>query len=305
VARKTPPTVDQWKATLDDLRRWLGPVHIVFTGGEALLVPFAPELVAYGSTRGLRIEHLTHGYWLDQSRIERMARGRPWRVTISFDGVGATHDLIRGREHFFNAVATTLATLKRVRAETGQRFMIRLKTVVMDQNVGELSNIAGFAREHGLEVFYQPIEQNYNSPDDSHWFDHSPTWPKDTGRAGAAVERLIALKRQGYPIANTFHQLEVMIPYFRDPDSLRVLTQAHAAHDQPLCAALTMLQIQSNGDVRVCASQDPVGNIKDRPIHEIWRNRPRYWESGCCFDRRMSDAEKTNLALEQTQGSAR
>ena len=37
-------------------------------------VPFAPELLAYGSSRGLRIEHLTHGYWRDQSRIESMAR---------------------------------------------------------------------------------------------------------------------------------------------------------------------------------------------------------------------------------------
>ena len=33
-----------------DLRRWLGPVHIVFTGGEALLMPFASEVVAYASS---------------------------------------------------------------------------------------------------------------------------------------------------------------------------------------------------------------------------------------------------------------
>ena len=34
---------------------------------------------------------------LDQTRIEKMALGRPARVTISCDGIGATHDKIRGR----------------------------------------------------------------------------------------------------------------------------------------------------------------------------------------------------------------
>ena len=33
------PTLDQYKATLNDLRSWLGPVHVFFSGGEALLRP--------------------------------------------------------------------------------------------------------------------------------------------------------------------------------------------------------------------------------------------------------------------------
>src|SRR5271165_4271906 len=53
------PTVEQWKTLLRDLRRWLGPVEVVLTGGEALLMPFATDLVAYGSSLGLLIEHLT------------------------------------------------------------------------------------------------------------------------------------------------------------------------------------------------------------------------------------------------------
>src|SRR5450759_4326788 len=30
------PTLDQYKATLNDMRSWLGPVHVFFSGGEAL-----------------------------------------------------------------------------------------------------------------------------------------------------------------------------------------------------------------------------------------------------------------------------
>src|SRR5215467_3605025 len=85
--RENTPTLTEWKMVLNDLRRWLGPVHVVLTGGEALLNPDTVELVAYGSSIGLFIEILSHGFWEDQSRIERLALARPGRVTISFDGV--------------------------------------------------------------------------------------------------------------------------------------------------------------------------------------------------------------------------
>jgi len=295
--KESTPSVEHWKATVRDLRRWLGPVHVVFTGGEALLMPFAPEVVSYASSLGLLVEHLTHGYWLDQSRIEKLAMGRPWRVTISCDGIGATHDKIRGREHFFDTVETTIQTLLRLRREHRLGYIIRLKTVIMEHNLHEVANVARYARTHGLEVFYQPIEQNYNTPEDPRWFEHSDNWPKDRERAAAAVGELIELKRQGLPIANSEHQLEVMIPYFRDPERLLILTQSHSAHDRPLCSALTTMQIESEGDVKSCWCMDPIGNIVETPIRRIWESRPHWWESGCCFGRRMSESEKAFVGL--------
>jgi MoaA/NifB/PqqE/SkfB family radical SAM enzyme len=291
------PTIEQWKAVLRDLRHWLGPVQVVFTGGEALLVPFATDLIAYASSLGLLIEHLTHGYWLDQSRIERLALANPWRVTISLDGIGEVHDTVRGRDQFFDAVTTSISTLQQVRAQKRFGFTIRLKTVIMEQNLDSVCDAARFARERGLEVYYQPIVQNYNTVEDPRWFEHSTTWPKDPTKAVAVVERLIAMKRDGYPIANDVHDLEVMIPYFQDPDAMRVATSAHIAHEKPLCAGLITLQIQANGDVRICSKTDPIGNIKLAPIRQIWANRPCFWVSGCCMDQRMSEAERTNLGL--------
>jgi MoaA/NifB/PqqE/SkfB family radical SAM enzyme len=295
--KEATPSVDQWKTAMRDLRRWLGPVHVAFTGGEALLMPFAPEVVSYASSVGLLVEHLTHGFWLDQCRIEKMALGRPWRVTISCDGIGATHDKIRGREHFFQAVETTIQTLLRLRREHKLGYRIRLKTVIMEHNLHEVADVARYAQAHGLEVFYQPIEQNYNTPEDPRWFEHSDNWPRDRERAVAVVQELIELKGQGLPIANSEHQLEVMIPYFRDPEKLLILTQSHSAHDKPVCSALTTLQIESDGDVKSCWCMDPVGNIKSTPIRQIWESRPRWWESGCCMGRRMSEAEKAHLGL--------
>jgi MoaA/NifB/PqqE/SkfB family radical SAM enzyme len=266
---------------------------MTLTGGEALLKPFTVDLVSYGTSIGLFMEVLTHGYWSDQSRIEKLALARPWRVTVSLDGFGKTHTQIRGRDHFFEAVLATLGTLQRIRHEEKLDYVIRLKTVIMDQNLDEVGEMPRFALERGMEVFFQPIEQNYNTPEDPRWFDSSENWPRDSSKAVAVVERLIHLKRAGFPIKNGWAQLQAMISYFRNPDASRVAIQEHLAHERrQSCAALTHLQIQANGDVMNCLGLPPIGNIKRDSIRYIWESRPRSWKDGCCLARRLSPAER-------------
>ena len=289
------PDLDQWKTVLRDLRRWLGPVGVVLTGGEALLNRDTLELVAFGGSLGLCLELLTHGFWEDQTKIQRLAEARPARVTISFDGVGETHNLIRGRENFATKTGQTIQTLRQMREANSLDYNIRLKTVIMRQNLDDVANVARFAKQNGLEVFYQPIEQNYNTVEDARWFEQSPTWPDNPQKAIAVVKELCELKRAGFPIMNTLAQLEVMIPYFADPAELRVAVRSHTAHErQLLCSAMTMLQIQANGDVRPCISREAIGNIKLQPIQRIWQTRPRWWLEGCCLEERVGTVARAS-----------
>jgi MoaA/NifB/PqqE/SkfB family radical SAM enzyme len=283
--KEDSPTTPQWLKVLDELRSWLGPVSIVFTGGEALLKPYATELAAHASSRGFWLEFLTHGYWKDQARIEQLALARPSRVTISVDGIGAVHSKIRGKDDFFEQTNRTVETLVRMRnQDKSLGYRIRLKTVIMEQNLADLGAVARYASREGMAVFYQPIEQNYNTAEDPEWYLTSPTWPRDPAAAVQAVRQLIQLKRDGLHIDNSEEHFEAMIRYFLDPASLQRVTQAHIADQRrPLCAALTMLQLQSNGDVTICSHRPPVGNIKDSAVREIWSRRTRYWERGCCL----------------------
>src|SRR5215467_4268837 len=73
------PTPEQYNQVLSDLRSWLGPVHVYLSGGEALLRPYTTDVLAHGARVGLFMEMLTHGYWNDQSRIEKAALANPWR----------------------------------------------------------------------------------------------------------------------------------------------------------------------------------------------------------------------------------
>jgi MoaA/NifB/PqqE/SkfB family radical SAM enzyme len=293
--REETPSAEEWTRALSEVRTWLGPTRVGITGGEALLRPYAPELAAHGSAIGLFIEFLTNGYWKDQSRVERLARANPWRVTLSLDGLGETHDRVRGRSGFFEKTTTTVGTLKRIRAERKLGFGILLKTVLMSHNLDDACALAEYAAREGLEICYQPIEQNYDTPEDPLWFLSSGNWPADPDRAVAVVEDLLRLKRAGLPITNSTTQLEVMIPYFRDPAAWQVSTQAHTAHARKAgCAALGLIQVHANGDVKVCSAAPPVGNIREAGLREIWEGRPRWWEGGCCLERRLSAAEREN-----------
>jgi len=285
------PSLYQWRVLIADLRAWLGPVQVTLSGGEALLNRDTIELLSFGTSLGLFMELLTHGFWENQSKIESLALARPSRVTISFDGIGETHDRVRGRAGFVEKTERTIQTLKRMRKEHRLDMVIRLKTVIMRQNLEDVCDVARFAQQENLEVFYQPIEQNYNTAEDASWFTHSETWPADTEKVVVMVKELRELKRQGLPIANSPAQLDAMIPYFTDPARSRIAIQSHSAHEaRQVCSALTMLQLQANGDVIVCNSQAAIGNIKIAPIREIWQNRPRWWESGCCLERRLNES---------------
>src|SRR5262249_5998843 len=110
--RETSPSFEEWKIVLGDLRNWLGPVHVGLSGGEALLKAYTIDLVEYASSIGLFVELLSHGFWKDQEKIENLAEARPSRVTISLDGIGVTHSLIRGRDGFFEKTEKTIQTLK-------------------------------------------------------------------------------------------------------------------------------------------------------------------------------------------------
>jgi MoaA/NifB/PqqE/SkfB family radical SAM enzyme len=296
--REETPTAAEYKNTLRQIRDWLGPVHVFFSGGEAMLRPQTIELVAFGSSIGLFTELLTHGYWDDQSRIEKLAWTNPGRITVSLDGMNATHALIRGRDDFFEKTTRFLDTIARVRREARLNFAIRLKTVIMEQNLHDAHNVAHYAAAHGMEAFYQPVEQNYNTPEDEHWFEHSANWPKNAERAVETVGRLIQLKREGLPIQNSFAQLTSMVPYFRNPDALRLSVQMHEAHEKAaLCNALTNLQINPNGDVLACHGMHPIGNIRLAPLQKIWAARPTWWREGCCLERRLSEAEKSGRLI--------
>ena len=165
--KEDTPALEEWKKVLDDLRAWLGPAQVTLTGGEALLRRDTTDILRHGSELGLMMELLSHGYWPDAGRMEQVAMARPWRVTMSVDGVGEAHNLVRGKPDFWEKTSASLDTLLRMRQEASLSYNVLLKTVIMRQNLEAVTGVARFAAEKGVGVFYQPIEQNYHTDPDA------------------------------------------------------------------------------------------------------------------------------------------
>lgn len=265
------------------LRSWLGPVNFVMTGGEALLRPDAVELARHAADLGFLVEFLSNGYLLE-SAAEELACSGLNRVTISFDGTRPeTLNTVRGRDDFFERTVSGVQKLVKQRAATGADFRIWLKTVVMRGNLAELADISRLAASLGVEVCYQPIEQNYAQKYDSQWYEASDLWIEDSGKAAAAIDELARLKGDGLPIVNTESNLKVMSDYFRIPAEMMLKVRAHVSEDKaaiPVCG-VGYFEILPWGGVKICGEGEEIGNCRDMSPREIWRRRATCWREGC------------------------
>lgn len=265
-----------------ELRSWLGPCWLVITGGEALLRKDATELAAYASSLGFEVEFLTNGYMLEEA-AEGLAAAALGCVTISCDGSRReTLNMVRGREDFFERVMRGIESL--VRCRRGRKnFHIRLKTVVMKTNLAELSEIAMLADDWGVEVFYQPIEQNYAQTYNADWYRRSALWVDDSKKAKEALEELVHLKQQGLPISNPESNFIIMKDYFSYPDRLMRIVRNHAPdRESDIClSGVGYCEILPDGKMKICGEGPAIGDCRDTHPREVWRRRPTCWRDGC------------------------
>ena len=67
------------------------------------------------------------------------------------------------------------------------------------------------ATRDGVDIFYQPVEKNYNSPDDPEWYKYIENWPQDPEQAAAAVNGLIAKRASTTAIVRPTNRFRIAI----------------------------------------------------------------------------------------------
>ena len=118
-----------------------------FTGGEPLLVPWLPELVAACHAQGLLVSTLTNGWHLAE-RAPALAAAGLSQVVLSIDGTHAnTHDRFRRTPGLFDRL---LAGLRWVRSEA-PAVRLRVNTVAGPHNIGELPELWELLSREGVE----------------------------------------------------------------------------------------------------------------------------------------------------------
>ena len=129
------------------LKRADMPGRINLTGGDPLLKEGIFELIGRARKLGMLVGILGNPGHLDLETARRLRKAGIFRYQLSIDGLGPTHDSIRGRPGHFEETLEGLDILKRAGLPSVVMFTLS------KENASELSSVAELAAEKGVRVF--------------------------------------------------------------------------------------------------------------------------------------------------------
>ncbi len=278
-------------------------------GGEAMAYAGFRELVEDVAATVSRpiLSISTNGTLIDEEWAERMVRLPFCTVTVSIDG-GTPETYARLRRGA--RLEEVLGNVRRI-----QRWKEKLASqlpvldsffVVMRSNFREIPRYMDLMHEHGfLDVALQTMDITGENAS------REPSLEQDEAIADPAeVRELYALMREVVPkgrarfrmirtsgLTSLFESQGLDAAFLREQSEGLYPNGEDLVPREPAEASLcpnpwTTLFVAENGDVHLCFLSEPVGNLYETPLAEIWNSpralakrsrmiRGRYLESGC------------------------
>ncbi len=270
---RTELTADEWIATLADLKAFLGPFHINFSGGEPLLRSDLPRILNFCRDHGIHAGLTTSGVLLRDRQAEELVEARLFNLCVSLDGVRAqTHDRQRGVPGVFDKAVRAIGLMRDHADKAGLSVPIIIKPTVSALNLGEMPALVSFAESLGCSVLFQPV---------SDWgtAETQALWIRDPAELQAIAGELIAMKAAGQAILNTAEQIRDWARHFAgEPVPM-------SAGSVRCSVGLDTLIIHADGELLNCYQWPALGNVRDGPIRDTWRgeasNHQRAEALGC------------------------
>jgi radical SAM protein with 4Fe4S-binding SPASM domain len=143
---------EQCQGVVDDLAQY-GVPAVLLSGGEPLIHPRFFDLAGYARGKGLRLTLSTNGTLIDRDAAQRLKDIGFSYVGISLDGIGATHDHFRGKPGAFDKTVTAFRHCKAV----GQKVGLRL--TLSSHNIADLDRILDFIEAEDIDrvCFYHLV----------------------------------------------------------------------------------------------------------------------------------------------------
>ncbi len=258
--------IEDWKHFITSLEKsWGSAIRLHFAGGEPLLKKGMTDLLGFAHSKGFRTFIVTNGYLVDGTVARELVRSGVEGISISLDSLDPdTHDALRGKRDAFSHAMQAIDYL----AADGAKG-IAILSVIMGANLDHIARLAQWAQDsdHISSIYFQAISQPIATEKDNRWFEKDEfkfLWPEDRVRLNAAIDQLIRFKESGYKISNSVEQMEMFKSYFREPDAL---------HNGKVCTQGDyVIYVRPDGDVLLCGSLLPIGNIKRDNIADLWHS---------------------------------
>lgn len=124
---------------------------LVITGGEPFVHPRIWDVIELARNLDLGVNITTNGVLLRRD-LGRLARSRVNSLSISLDGLGPTHDRLRGVPGCFDDVILSLDAL-----QSQTTINLNIYFVVTKENVHELLDIHHFCEARGIDFDFWPV----------------------------------------------------------------------------------------------------------------------------------------------------
>ncbi|MCW5976884.1 MAG: radical SAM protein [Bryobacteraceae bacterium] len=260
--RRDDLTVDE----LQKLSQDLGPIeNLNLSGGEPFLRKEFGEICRFFiRNNGVKQIYVpTNGSFADRTvkALEEVFKEpglELFAAELSLDGMHEFHDSFRGMKDAFERSMGTYDALAEMQKRE-PRLRIHSVSTVTDTNVHEIRRLTSYLYErcpqmdhHNLAIIRgdrkNPSLQGPALEEYKRLYDYMKSlWaPRETGRYGAIVEPLL--------------------------QAAKTRTSVERRQVVPCRAGILTGVVYSNGDVSLCETHAPIGNIREKTFRQIWHS---------------------------------
>ncbi len=245
----------------------LGTRVIHFSGGEPVIRPDMPEIIAHAAALGFKMRMHSNGALLSKARLQLLWDAGLRQVLISLDGFEADHEFHRAKPGLYPR------TLKGIENAASMGFNVRVNAVATSRNVDRIPQLVPLADRMGaatLSVFYLiPVGRGRDV--------------RDLMVPPARWRQVIAGMRQAADACRP-ERMEVTVEkVFLWEEEEPAAGEADGGRGQGCLGFLRRcdyVNILADGRVYPCVCfldvAPPLGNVYDRPLAEILHD-PRSW----------------------------
>lgn len=264
--RAPPLAMDRFFETVTELAD-LGCRKIHLSGGEPLLRPQVPDLIAHAAALGLRVTMTTNGTLVDKALARRLVEAGLRGVNVSLDSPDRrVHDRVRGMRGAWKH--TTRAIEHFARARPKGKMTLRVNTVVSHDSYRSLADLPDLVHALGADALNLIAVDDHCGERVALSRRHIVEYNQRV--APVLAERALALgllhdARQAYPFGRTDAEIE----------QARRGQYAFGWYDRHPCfAPWTHSLIDFDGHVVVCCmtreQMTPLGSLKTASFADIW-----------------------------------
>lgn len=260
-----------WENIILTLRKWIGPFNMVFGGGEPFMKNCILDIVRLASMNGIVTSVVSNGSLIDKDLANKIVFSGLDALSISLNSlIPGIHNKTRGTDKSFDSVMSAIENLRE-----REDLRLTISTTVMRENIGDLVNLVEFVKSKGLDgINFQPLMETsiypiFNKEGKSDKLPGGKLYKKlgeNMGDIDDVFNRLISMKKGGYPINSSVKQLRYTAKYLKDPADPEIL-------DVKCKIGSKNLFIDPFGNVRLCMIMKPIGNIATKSPQKIWNSQ--------------------------------